>query len=95
MVLNITYNDMTCKINVENPTEPLSLLIDRIKNANIFDMPDLDPMGNPSIFYFVRPDEDGMGIFLRGKNENGQDLSLKDYDIKSGETLYIHQLIFN
>lgn len=95
MVLNITYNDMTCKINVENPTEPPSLLIDRIKNANIFDMPNLDPMGEPSIFYFVMPDEEGQGRVLNEKDENGQDLSLIDYGLKSGETLHICQLIFN
>lgn len=91
--LNFIYDNKTCIIRVENPAEPLNLLMYRIKNANVFDIPDSDSMGAPILSFFLKPEDDGPGIILHEKDEYGLDLSLLDYDIKSGETLFICQEI--
>lgn len=86
--LHLSYNGKTNKFKVNNPTDSLSLLMEKLKGTGVFDMPAVDSSGAPINYYFGKPDENGQAIILNPKGARMEQY-LHDYNVNPGDSLII------
>lgn len=87
-ILTLTYKGKTLKFKVTKPTDSLNLIMEKLKETGVFDMPSVDPSGAPINYYFGKTDENGQPMILNpkvGKTE----LYLHDYEVNSGDSLLV------
>lgn len=93
--LRLSYKNKTIRFQVSNPNDTLKVLMQRLReeckdvNGNpIFELPNVDKDGAVVEYFFGKKDENDNYIILhptQGKTEQ----CLRDYNIKSGETLEV------
>lgn len=86
--LFLTYQGKKLKFKINSPNDSLTLLMEKVRETNKFDMPSMDPSGAPLEYYFGKTDDTGQAIILNpklGKTE----MYLEDYNVENGDALNI------
>lgn len=93
--LNIVYKNKTVKFRVVNPDAPLATLITNLRHAIggdgklIFDFPSIDATGAPLDYFFGKEDPEVHEIRVLRPRIGRTDQTLTDYQINSGDTVYL------
>lgn len=93
--LNIVYKNKTVKFRVVNPEAPLATLITNLRHAIggdgklIFDFPSIDATGAPLDYFFGKEDPEVHEIRVLRPRIGRADQTLTDYQINSGDTVYL------
>lgn len=93
--LNIVYKNKTVKFRVINPEAPLATLITNLRHAIggdgklIFDFPSIDATGAPLDYFFGKEDPEVHEIRVLRPRIGRADQTLTDYQINSGDTVYL------
>lgn len=93
--LNIVYKNKTVKFRVINPDAPLATLITNLRHAIggdgklIFDFPSIDATGAPLDYFFGKEDPEVHEIRVLRPRIGHTDQTLTDYQINSGDTVYL------
>ncbi len=93
--LNIVYKNKTVKFRVINPDAPLATLITNLRHAIggdgklIFDFPSIDATGAPLDYFFGKEDPEVHEIRVLRPRIGRTDQTLTDYQINSGDTVYL------
>lgn len=93
--LNIVYKNKTVKFRVVNPDAPLATLITNLRHAIggdgklIFDFPSIDATGAPLDYFFGKEDPEVHEIRVLRPRIGRADQTLTDYQINSGDTVYL------
>lgn len=93
--LNIVYKNKTVKFRVVNPDAPLATLITNLRHAIggdgklIFDFPSIDATGAPLDYFFGKEDPEVHEIRVLRPRIGRTDQTLADYQVNSGDTVYL------
>ena len=93
--LNIVYKNKTVKFRVVNHDAPLATLITNLRHAIggdgklIFDFPSIDATGAPLDYFFGKEDPEVHEIRVLRPRIGRADQTLTDYQINSGDTVYL------
>lgn len=94
-LLDIIYKNKTVKFRVVNPDAPLSTLMTNLRHAIgndgklIFDFPSIDNTGAPLDYFFGKEDPAVHEIRVLRPRIGKQDQTLADYNVKSGDKLFL------
>jgi len=82
----LSYQGDKFEVEVTNPDDTIRLVIEKLVTE--LKLPKQDGGGNPSTYFLGRMDDDENLVILETAID-GREQSLSDYDIKSGDTLYL------
>ncbi|MCF0243560.1 MAG: hypothetical protein HUK06_02205 [Bacteroidaceae bacterium] len=93
--LNIVYRNKAVKFIVSNPDAPLATLVRNLRHAQtkdgrlVFDFPAIDNTGAPLDYFFGVQDPQISEVRVLRPRVGHQDMTLADYGIKNGDTVYL------
>ena len=82
----LSYQEQEYEIDVTNPNENIRVHVETIIEA--LKLPKFDGGGNPATYLLGKKGDDGEVIIL-APEVNRKEQTLLDYDIESGDTLYL------
>lgn len=94
-ILWINYKEKKIKFKVVNPDAPLEVLMTNLRHAIgkdgrlIFDFPSIDATGAPLEYFFAKEDPNAHEMRVLRPRIGHTDQLLKDYNIQSGDTIYL------
>lgn len=75
------------ELKVQDPNKSLLEIVDNI--VRVFELPKLDPAGNPTVYMLVLELDAGEYTVLDYQDEYGRDTIMDDYHIQSGDHLHL------
>ena len=94
-LLDLIYKNKTVKFRVVNPDAPLSTLMNNLRHAVgndgklIFDFPSIDNTGAPIDYFFGKEDPEVHEVRVLRPRIGKDDQTLADYNVKSGDKLFL------
>ena len=82
----LSYQEQEYEIDVTNPNDNIRVIVENL--IEVLQLPKFDGGGNPATYLLGKKGDDGEEVILVPE-VNRKEQTLLDYDIESGEILYL------